>query len=201
VYDRKARLLDRQTLTDTAEPINSCSVSPKNGDVAVVGFSDEVVVFKGGRQSGATTYDLSGEPYFAGYDAKGDLFIDGFSTSYNATVLELAAGNSAFHSVSLPNTLQFPGSVQWDGKYVAVTDQLSNDVYRYSVADYAAKLNGTVSLSGASDCGATWIAQSYLFCADAGKNALDVYKYPAGGASIATLGNSAGSGGIVQVTK
>ena len=193
------------TLTDTAAYPEQCTVSQKNGDVAVLGLYNTVVVYKDGKQSGATAYSLPGRPYFAGYDGKGNLFVDGFSTTYQAVVLELASGSKTFQSVSLSNTLQFPGSVQWDGKYLAVTDQLTSDVYRYTVAGYAAKLNGTVSLSGADDCGDTWIAKPYLFCDDAGKAALDVYPYPAGGESIATLsGTSSGygiSGGVIQVTK
>jgi hypothetical protein len=192
------------TLTDTTATIFSCAVSSKNGDVAVIGYKGRVIVFKGGKQSGAATYNVSGLPYFAGYDAKGDLFIDGFSTTYQIALLELASGSKTFHSVSLPNTVGFPGSVQWDGKYVALTDQLASDVYRYTIANYAAKLNGTVSLGGADDCGDTWIAKPYLFCNDAGKLAVDVYSYPAGGESIATLDTSMSYGilgNIIQVTK
>ena len=191
-----------KTLTDTLPYAAMCAVSSKNGDIAVVSFSGGVVVFKGGKQSGETTYDLPGRPYFAGYDAKGDLFVDGLSTVYRPVLVELALGSSTFESVSLPNTLQFPGSVQWDGKYIAVTDQLTNDVYRYTIADYAAKLDSTVSLGGASDCADTWIAQPYLFCADAGNGALEVYNYPAGGASIATLATSSNLPlAVVQVSK
>jgi|HubBroStandDraft_5_1064220.scaffolds.fasta_scaffold31479_2 hypothetical protein len=190
-----------RSLTETVSNPSMCAVSSKNGDVAVTFLGgSQVIVFKGGQQSGETTYDLPGPPYFTGYDPKGNLFVDGLTASGNVILLELAAGSSAFATVSLPNTLGFPGSVQWDGTYLAVTDQLSDDVYRYAIAKYVAALRGTVALSGASDCADTFTAQPYIFCSDAGKDALNVYDYPAGGTSIATLSSSM-PGSILQVTK
>jgi hypothetical protein len=47
-------------------------------------------------------------------------------------------------------------------------------------------LKGTVSLSGSSDCAQTWIA-GVVFCADAGSEGAEVFKYPAGGSPIAIL--------------
>jgi hypothetical protein len=77
--------------------------------------------------------------------------------------------------------------VQWDGTYLTVFDQLANAFYQYSVSGTTATLKGTVSLSGSSDCAGTWIAQPYVYCADAGNEDGEVYNYPAGGSPIATL--------------
>jgi hypothetical protein len=73
------------------------------------------------------------------------------------------------------------------GKYLTVTDQEASAIYRYAVSGTNATLKGTVSLSGATDCAATWIARPYVYCADAGNDDGEVFKYPAGGSSIATL--------------
>jgi hypothetical protein len=74
--------------------------------------------------------------------------------------------------------VEFPGSVQWDGKYLAVTDQGADAIYRYTVSGANATLKGTVLLSGAADCAASWIARPYVYCADAGNNDGEVFKYP-----------------------
>jgi hypothetical protein len=60
----------------------------------------------------------------------------------------------------------------------------------------------TVSLSGSSDCAGTWIGKGDVFCADGGNEAVEVFKYPAGGSPIATLtGPTDLPIGIIQVSK
>lgn len=191
-----------RTLTETTGLAAGCAVSAKHGDVAVAILSaGDVVLYKGGNGSGTAISDGLQETYFVGYDAKGDLFADGIAENAVALV-EMPAGKSSFGTVTLPNTVQFPGSVQWDGKYLAVTDQSTSDIYRYTISNDTAKLRGAVQLSGASDCAATWIAQPRVFCADVGDGSATVYKYPAGGASLATLGGSNDVPmGVVQVSK
>jgi hypothetical protein len=83
--------------------------------------------------------------------------------------------------------VDFPGSVQWDGKYLTVTDQDAGAMYQYTVSGTKATLKGTVSLSGSGDCAQTWIVKDLVYCADAGKNAGEVFKYPAGGSAIVFL--------------
>jgi hypothetical protein len=203
-YDGK-RLL--RTLSENAGTPFECAVDSRNGDIAVTaettGGKGTVVVFKGGKQGDQTTYDFNHPPYFVGYDDKGNLFADNLASAYSASLWELVASGESFEKVAVPNTIHFPGSVQWDGKYVAVTDQTTNAIYRYTISNYGAALKGTATLNGAGDCAATWIAEPYVYCADAGNNAVEIYKYPAGGDSVGTLGNSNLDLplGVVQVTK
>ena len=95
--------------------------------------------------------------------------------------------------------MQFPGSVQSDGKYLTVFDQLANAFYQYKVKGTTAKLKGTVSLSGTLDCGQTWIARPYVYCADAGNSNVTVHKYPAGGSSLATLSGVSNPSSVVAL--
>ncbi|MGB8151469.1 MAG: hypothetical protein WCE97_09795, partial [Candidatus Cybelea sp.] len=92
--------------------------------------------------------------YFDGYDNQGNLFADGFNDS-GFELVELPKGSTKFQTITTSNTVEFPGSVQWDGTYLTVTDQETNSMYQYTVSGTKATLKGTVSLSGSSDCAQT----------------------------------------------
>jgi hypothetical protein len=70
---------------------------------------------------------------------------------------------------------------------LTVTDQDANAIYQYTVKGTTATLEGTVTLSGAGDCAQTWIGEDLVFCADAGNESGEVYKYPQGGSPVAVL--------------
>jgi hypothetical protein len=128
------------------------------------------------------------EEFFNGYDNQGNLFADGFTGNrYGFALVELAKGSTKFVKVSTSNSVQFPGSVQWDGTYLTVFDQLANALYQYTVTGTTATLKGTVQLSGSSDCAQTWIVKGLLYCGDAGNNNGEVFKYPQGGSPIAVF--------------
>jgi hypothetical protein len=167
-----------------------------SGDLAVGilfgsgGGGGGIVVFKGATGSGIVIATPLTSVYFVGYDKHGNLFADGFNSSYNFELIELPNGTSTPEAITTSNTVGFPGSVQWDGKYLTVFDQLANETYRYTVTGTTAHLQGTVSYSGASDCAQTWIVPGFLYCADAGNNDAEVFKYPSGGSAIAILTGS-----------
>lgn len=166
---------------------SGCAIDPATGDLAVLDvLSGGVTIFHDARGKGKVV-NGSGKAYFGGYDNQSNLFVDGFSTNDSFALAELKKGASAFVTVTTSNTVGFPGSVQWDGRYLTVTDQLADAIYRYTVSGSNATLKGTVLLSGATDCSATWIARPYVYCADAGNDKGEVFKYPAGGPTIANL--------------
>jgi hypothetical protein len=178
------------TLSESAGEAAGCSVSTKgNLAVSILGSGD-VVIFTGAKGSGTTVADGLDSTYFIGYDPKGDLFVDGITESDTYGMVEMAAGSSSFKAVTLPNTIEFPGGVQWDGKYITLNDQEAHDIYQYSVTGDVATLKGTVALNGTSDCVQTWIAKKLVYCPDAGNENATVFKYPAGGSAIATLSGS-----------
>jgi len=189
------------TLSVTAGEPAGCSVSGK-GDLAVsVLGTGDVVIFAGGKGSGTTVSDGLSNTYFLGYDKAGDLFVDGFNGSFPG-MSEMKAGGSSFSIVTLPNSISFPGGVQWDGKFITLNDQSAASIYQYTVSNGAATLEGTVSLNGVSDCVQTWIAGKIVICPDAGNNNTTIFKYPAGGSAIATLSGSFDLPiGAVQVKK
>ena len=170
----------------TGDYTSGCAVDPATGDLAVLNvIPGGVTIFHKARGKGKVISG-SGEAYNDGYDDQSNLFVDG-SSSRGFTLVELKKGSSAFVTITTSNTVEFPGSVQLDGKYLTVTDQEAGAIYRYAVSGTNATLKGTVLLSGSSDCAQTWIARPYVYCADAGNDDGEVFKYPAGGSSIATF--------------
>jgi hypothetical protein len=183
-----------RTLTIPGSFPTSCAMD-SSGDLAV-GIYDgssgagggDVVIFKNANPPGTPYATALDEEFFDGYDNQGNLFADGFTGDRSGFALvELPKGSSKFIKITTSNAIQFPGSVQWDGTYLTVFDQLANALYQYSVSGTKATLKGTVTLSGSSDCAQTWIVKGLLFCGDAGNNEGEVFKYPAGGSAIAVL--------------
>lgn len=166
---------------------SGCAINAKTGDLAATIINTgDVIVFANAAGSGKSYPSGLSEAFFATYDENGNLFVDGLNSA-GVGVAELAKGASSFNPVSISNTIDYPGNIQWDGKYVTVNDQDAFAIYQYSVSGTTATLKGTVSLSGASDCDQTWIAKTVVYCPDAGAGNGKVYKYPAGGSPIATL--------------
>lgn len=132
-----------------------CSVDPTTGNVAVsnyYGFTGTgtggVLVFAGGLGGSQTNYTDSEIFYIwpPGYDSKGNLYVEGSSLPGAGGVTgiaELPAGSSAFTNLTLSGaSIYFPGSVQWDGKYVEWTDQGYNT---YTTGLYRTKISGTTA--------------------------------------------------------
>ncbi len=172
---------------------SSCAMNT-GGDLAVgvllgnsYGAGGQVVIFKNASGSGKVYNTPLSREYFNGYDAKGNLFADGFGASYNFMLVELPKGSKKFRTIATSNAPEFPGSVQWDGTYLTVFDQLTSETYQYTVSGTTATLKNTVQYSGAGDCAQTWITKKLLYCGDAGNDDGSVYSYPAGGAPLATF--------------
>ena len=177
------------TLSESAGEPAGCALSPK-GDLAVsiLGAGD-VVIFKGAKGSGTTVSDGLSSSYFLGYDKAGNLFVDGEGGA-GTELAEMPAGKSSFSLITLPNSITFPGEVQYDGKYITVNDQSGYAIYGYTVSGTTATLKQTVSYTGATDCVQTWIAGKFFICPDAGAENGKIYPYPKGGAATATLSGS-----------
>jgi hypothetical protein len=190
-----------ETLSVDVGSPSSCATDT-SGDLAVGILSNgNVVIFKNASGTGAVYTTPLSEEYFDGYDNQGNLFADGFGDS-GFQLVELPKGSSTFKPITTSNTVEFPGSVQWDGTYLTVYDQLEDAMYRYTVSGTTATLEGTVSLSGVGDCAQTWIAEGVVYCGDAENNNGSVFNYPAGGSAIAVFtGNFVEPLGVVAAQK
>jgi hypothetical protein len=172
------------------EKPSSCAIDA-SGDL-VVGIlngtrAGDLFIFKDASGSGkAITTPLATE-YFEGYDNQGNLFFDGISREETTQLDEMPNGSTKIKTITTSNTIQLPGTVQWDGTYLTVTDMDASKIYRYTVSGTQATLEHTVPLTGAGECTQTWIAAGVVFCADAGNNGAEIFKYPSGGSPIATF--------------
>jgi hypothetical protein len=185
-----------KSLTLSYENTSSCAMDT-SGDLAVgvlctdsCGPAGQLVIFKDATGKPTIYKTPLNREYFDGYDPSGDVFADGQGASYNFMLVELAKGSSKAVTIKTSNSPAFPGSVQWDGTYMTVFDQDTSQTYQYTVSGTTATLKNTVTYNGASDCAQTWLVKGLMYCADAGNNAGEVFKYPQGGSAIATFTGS-----------
>ncbi len=185
---------------------SSCAMNT-SGDLAVgillgnsYGPGGQVVIYKNATGTPTVYNTPLGKEYFNGYDPSGNLFADGEAgSSYNFMLVELPKGSSQFVTIKTSNSPEFPGSVQWDGTYLTVFDQLTSEMYQYTVSGTTATLKNTIQFTGVGDCAQTWIVKGLLYCGDV-ENGGEVFDYPGGGAPIATFTGSFDSPlGVVAV--
>lgn len=180
-----------KTLSESTGEPAGCAFDPGTGNLAVAILGQGYVVFFANASGSATAIaDGLTSTYFDGYDTKGNLFADGTNSSGVFALVELPNGSSNFETLSTSNNVSSPGQVQWDGKYMTVNDQAGKAIYGYTCSGTTCTLEQTVSLTDSSECVQTWIAKGVVFCPDAGTGTGAVYKYPAGGAAVATLTGS-----------
>ncbi len=176
-----------KTLSVSYGQPSSCAMDT-GGDLAVGNLTNgEIVIFKHASGPGTIYTTPLAREYFDGYDNQGNLFADGFTAGSVFMLIELPKGSSKVQVVTTSNSVEFPGSVQWDGTYLTVLDQEANKIYQYTVSGTKATLKGTVTLTGSSDCAQGWIVKGLVYCGDYDNNDGEVFKYPAGGPIVATL--------------
>ena len=136
-----------QNLINSNGNVNGCSVDLKTGDLAVTNFwgptegAGGVSIYRHATGTPVSYTDPNIHYYYyCGYDDKGNLYVDGLSSGSNFGFAELPKGGTAFTDVTLNQTIYLPGGVQWDGKYVAVGDQVAvkhnftSTVYQFSIS-------------------------------------------------------------------
>src|SRR5579871_5051767 len=179
---------------------HGCAIDPTTGDLAVLhdppssgygGFS--IYKHAKGKPTEYVTPNVF-RVYFIGYDAKGNLFIDG--TAYHLTfeMAELPAGSQTPQAITLNQQIVLPGAIAWDGKYLAVGDQVSiygpSKIYQFSINGGVGTLQGTTSLSSSCDVLQFWLQGTRVITSDVCAPDVLYFKYPAGGSSTKTIGDS-----------
>jgi hypothetical protein len=189
------------TLRDPQEYPLGCSYDGTTGNLAVANVIDNlygpgnVAVYTEAKGL-PKAYTCSGiaEYSYVGYDNQGNLYVDGEInlSAGGFGFCGLPKGNKSMENISLNQTIEYPGQVQWDGQYVTVSDQDTNMIYRFTIDGTSGTEEGSTSLTGPGDCVQNWIEKNKVYCPNGSLAAADIYPYPAGGAPIKTISGFTG---------
>ncbi|HEV3194808.1 MAG TPA: hypothetical protein VGZ06_01620 [Candidatus Cybelea sp.] len=177
-------------VSDTGYDPAGCAIDPTTGNLAVAniasttqGNQGNVAIFAVGQGSPIyyTPANIARD-YFCGYDANGNLYVDGQSGPNSGFgFAELRHGSAVFTSITLDRNIAFPGAVQWDGRHVAIGDQSTSVIYEVKVSGSNGKVVQTTTLGDASDVIQFWKQGLRVVAADSGLAFVGFWKYPAGG--------------------
>lgn len=188
--------MPKATLKDSGFFPVGCSIDPTTGNLAVTNFpiaSDgqgTVVIYKHakGHPTGHYTDPAISAMLLCGYDGSGNLFVDGLTRASAFEFVELHSGATKLTKISLNQSISSAGAVQWDGKYVAIGDQSTNTIYQFAISGKKGTKVGSTALGGASQVFQFWIEGSKVIGPDSGVSDVGIWKYPAGGAALKTIG-------------
>jgi hypothetical protein len=183
------------TLKDAGYFPIGCSIDPTTGNLAVSNFSTtgsaqgDIVIYKHakGRPMGHYKDASINNMLLCGYDNAGNFFVDGLAQGSAFRFAELAAGSSKLTNITLDQSIQSAGGVQWDGTHVAVGDQATNTIYQFAITGKHGTKVGSTSLGGATKVFQFWIDGSKVTGADAGAADAAIWKYPSGGSAIKVI--------------
>lgn len=147
-----------------------------------------VLVCKNGEGSPISRRDAGlGHYYYCGYDNLGNLYVDGTDSTYSGFRLaELPKGRSRFKDIALSEVPASPAAIQWDGRYLAVTD--TKQSFEFEIKGARGTEVGTTPLVGSEDVLQFWISGKRVSVADYSADSVGFYHYPAGGSPTKTFG-------------
>jgi hypothetical protein len=183
------------TLTDYDNYPFSCSVNRQNGDLAVSNIfslnqtgAGSIAVYPNATGAPKTYTDPSfSEYYFLAYGPERKLYVDGNGYGVNFEMARLY--RKRFTPIVISGaTIASPGGVQYaEGSLTVGGADSVGDAIVYRITD-SGVVAGETTLSGAG-CMSYEIWKTYVICASSNGN-VPIYKYPAGGRPIETVGAS-----------
>jgi hypothetical protein len=183
---------------------HGCASDPNTGDFAVCGnhwgedtVNGEVAVYPKGSATPAY-YEAQGgaELGYCGYDGTSDLYI---SQTFYASLQELAKGSSELQQVPIDGKLHV-WSVQRYGAAFALSSEMHGSyeyIYDAKIENDAVKILSTVTLSNPArkpSDSEFWIDGSHIAGGGNRSKGLYIWKYPAGGSPVASLGKGIWNG-------
>ena len=181
-----------------------CAVDATTGNLAVASINlasqaSWVEVYQHAKGTPVNYYDNEIINYnFVGYDAKGNLFVDGSGPGSSVEFGELRKGSGTLANVNLDKSIDCCGQVQWDGKHVTIEDEQAGAIYRLSFSGSTGTVVGTTRLKQWNDGGAqSWI-QSDVVLQPNGNSATEIewWPYPRGGSPTANISAPAAVFGV-----
>jgi hypothetical protein len=198
----------KATLQDPGYSPVSCSIDPTTGNLAVGnisgsgGVSGNVAIYKGAIGSPIAYYSAPSlfQVFFCTYDASGNLWVDGQSSSSEFDLAELKKGSKKFTHIFVNQTFHEAGGVQWVGKYLAIGDIPVDTIYRFLVTGDKATSVGGVALSGAGEVVQYLVASGKLIGPDFSNKDVGIWNFPAGGTALKTITGFGGPFGVAIST-
>jgi hypothetical protein len=181
-----------------------CAVDATSGNLAVASINlasqaSWVEVYQRAKGAPANYYDNEIINYnFVGYDAKGNLFVDGSGPGSSVEFGELRKGGGTLANVNLDKSIDCCGQVQWDGKHITIEDEQAAAIYRLSFSGSTGTVVGTTRLKRWNDGGAqSWIQSNVVLQAN-GTSATEIgsWPYPRGGNPGANISTPAAVFGV-----
>lgn len=190
----------KATLSDSGEYPAGCSVDPTTGNLAVTNYENS-----SRGQGGVSIYtQAKGEPmlltdpaisraWFCSYDDKGDLFLDGDTSGTQGFQLaELPSGSGSFTNISVNQKIVVPGGVQWEGKYVAVSDANgpgAGHIYQFSISGSTGTEVSDSMLTSSQNVHQFWISPSRtrVVVPSASLSTVGYWRFPKGGEPTKTI--------------
>lgn len=188
-----------KTLLDTGYYPVGCALDPASGKLAVMGDSQgsspgSVAIYKHAQGSPQNYTDPTIFGYgYGSYDAKGNLFFDGYLRNSYFAFAEMPHGTTSFTNITLHESILVPTGVQCDGPYVAVADQVpgyrGSTIYEFKISGSNGTAEGSTPLEGSSTVGQFWIERDRVIGPNSGPSVADVlfWKYPTGGNAVKTI--------------
>ncbi len=186
-------------LKDRGEQVGGCAVDPTTGNLAAVSLASasgtgDVAIYAQAQGKPKTYIDPNIYYYYwCGYDDQGNLYVDGQTYKNQFALAELPKGSATFTDITLNQEIDFPGAIQWDGKYVVVGDETSAAVYQFSISGSEGTLKGAVNLGKLKNQHQFWIGRDTIvvtneyFNKRGGHSNILAYSYPAGGKPIEAI--------------
>ncbi|HEV3092453.1 MAG TPA: hypothetical protein VGX91_13510 [Candidatus Cybelea sp.] len=176
--------------------IASCDVDPETGSLAVAGGSGAgsgVAIYAQGKTS-ANVYRAPNLGGFgsAAFDGKGDLFVETSrdrQSQQATTLVELPKGGKRFRNVAWNGPPPRFGSIQWDGRYLAVENPPSRSIpptiVRFAPGVRQATFVSKSTLENAGDATRFTIAGREIIVLK--PLSIAFYGYPKGGTPLKTI--------------
>lgn len=167
-----------------------CAIDPTTGNLALTQLSSysygAIAIYPQSKGTPKIYRDKGIDAtWFCGYDNKGNLFADAWDSFGTNMLVELPAGAHSFKKFYLPKSFQNPGGVQWDGKYIAVSNRGASVIDRITESGHVA---ATIKLKDGANVEQFWIQGSTLIGPNAqSPGTVPFWRYPAGGTPSKTL--------------
>jgi hypothetical protein len=195
------------TLTDESFGFTTgCAVDKKTGNLAATSvgtsFPGDVEIFKQAQGAPTAYSDPAIRSFvFCGYDGNDNLFVDGKTGSGGFQLDKLGKGKTSFTEVTLNQSFNAPGGVQWRSGSLAVGDEAIGVIYQFSIKGTTGTETGNTPLTGSSTVNQFWIQGKTVIGPSFNSSSTLFWSYPAGGVAKKTIASPYPFGSTVSLAK